>query len=164
MSQKATEWAAQRGGGVTDPGGVQWAFGCCVEGHGLAGSIGEGIGWSGWSCGSFPTLAILGLYDSMILPQATTSVEVFVFCPAPLSSIKLTSAPRYTLIWRTAVSGHGSNRHHCTEAGSKAFLGKSLGILFAPSGPKRIPKLFAPCLCKQLHPESSAGPDCFAHS
>ena len=36
------EWAAQRGGGVTDPGGVQRAFGCCVEGHGLAGTIGEG--------------------------------------------------------------------------------------------------------------------------
>ena len=31
-----------RGGGVTDPGGVQGAFGCCVEGHGLAGTIGEG--------------------------------------------------------------------------------------------------------------------------
>ena len=32
----------QRGGGVTDPGGVQGTFGCCVEGHGLAGTIGEG--------------------------------------------------------------------------------------------------------------------------
>ena len=30
------------GGGVTDPGGVQRAFGCCVEGHGLAGTIGNG--------------------------------------------------------------------------------------------------------------------------
>jgi len=30
------------GGGVTDPGGVQRAFGCCVEGHGLARTIGEG--------------------------------------------------------------------------------------------------------------------------
>ena len=28
--------------GVTKPGGVQRAFGCCVEGHGLAGTIGEG--------------------------------------------------------------------------------------------------------------------------
>ena len=36
------EWAAQRGGGVTDPGGVQGAFGCCVEGHGLAGTIADG--------------------------------------------------------------------------------------------------------------------------
>ena len=32
----------QRGGGVIDPGGVQRAFGCCVEGRGLAGTIGEG--------------------------------------------------------------------------------------------------------------------------
>ena len=39
---QALEWAAQRGGGVTEPGGVQRAFGCCVEGHGLAGTIGEG--------------------------------------------------------------------------------------------------------------------------
>ena len=29
-------------GGVIDPEGVQRAFGCCVEGHGLAGTIGEG--------------------------------------------------------------------------------------------------------------------------
>ena len=43
------EWTAQRGGGVTDPGGVQRAFGCCVEGHGLARTIGEGRtnGWTG---------------------------------------------------------------------------------------------------------------------
>jgi len=32
----------QRGGGVTDPGGVQRAFGCCVEGHGLARTTGDG--------------------------------------------------------------------------------------------------------------------------
>ena len=32
----------QRGGGAIKPGGVQRAFGCCVEGHGLAGTIGEG--------------------------------------------------------------------------------------------------------------------------
>ena len=31
-----------RGGGVTEPGGVETAFGCCVEGHGLARTIGEG--------------------------------------------------------------------------------------------------------------------------
>ena len=31
-----------RGSGVTELGGVQRAFGCCVEGHGLAGTIGEG--------------------------------------------------------------------------------------------------------------------------
>ena len=29
-------------GGVIDPGGAQRAFGCCVEGHGLARTIGEG--------------------------------------------------------------------------------------------------------------------------
>ena len=28
--------------GVTEPGGVQRAFGCCVEGHGLARTIGDG--------------------------------------------------------------------------------------------------------------------------
>ena len=31
-----------RGGGVTEPVGVQRAFGCCVEGHGLARAIGDG--------------------------------------------------------------------------------------------------------------------------
>jgi len=36
------EWAAQRGGGVTEPGGVQRAFGCCVGGRGLVRTIGEG--------------------------------------------------------------------------------------------------------------------------
>ena len=30
-----------RGGGVTEPGGVQRSFGCCVEGHGLARTIGD---------------------------------------------------------------------------------------------------------------------------
>ena len=27
---------------ITKPGGVQRAFGCCVEGHGLARTIGDG--------------------------------------------------------------------------------------------------------------------------
>jgi len=36
------EWAAQGGGGVTDPGGVQGIFGCCVEGHCLMRTIGAG--------------------------------------------------------------------------------------------------------------------------
>ena len=40
--EKAVEWAAQRGGEVTEPGGVQRPFGCCAEGHGLARTIGEG--------------------------------------------------------------------------------------------------------------------------
>jgi len=35
-------WAAQGGGGVTDPGGVQGTFGRCVEGHGLVRTIGDG--------------------------------------------------------------------------------------------------------------------------
>ena len=30
------------GGGVTNPGGVQGTFGCCVEGHGLVRTIGDG--------------------------------------------------------------------------------------------------------------------------
>ena len=40
--QSVQRRAAQRGGGVTDPGGVQGLFGCCVEGHGLARTIGDG--------------------------------------------------------------------------------------------------------------------------
>ena len=39
---QALKRAAQRGGGVTDPGGVQGTFGYCVEGHGLVRSIGDG--------------------------------------------------------------------------------------------------------------------------
>jgi len=39
MGGPALEWAAQS---VTDPGSVQGTFGCCVEGHGLARTIGEG--------------------------------------------------------------------------------------------------------------------------
>ena len=35
------EQAAQGGGGVTDPGGVQETFRCHTEGHGLVGNIGE---------------------------------------------------------------------------------------------------------------------------
>jgi len=34
--------AAQGGGGVTDPGGVQGTFGRYVEGHGLVRTIGDG--------------------------------------------------------------------------------------------------------------------------
>ena len=34
--------SAQGGGRVTDPGGVQGTFGCCIEGHGLARTIGDG--------------------------------------------------------------------------------------------------------------------------
>ena len=35
------EWAAQGGGGVTDPGDVQEAFRCSNEEHGLVGNIGD---------------------------------------------------------------------------------------------------------------------------
>ena len=38
----ALGWAAQRGGGVTDPGRVQRTFVRYVEGHGLVRTIGEG--------------------------------------------------------------------------------------------------------------------------
>ena len=37
-----TAMGCQGGGGVTNPGGVQGTFGCCVEGHGLARTIDEG--------------------------------------------------------------------------------------------------------------------------
>ena len=33
---------AQGGGGDSDPGGVQGIFRCCVEGHGLVRTIGDG--------------------------------------------------------------------------------------------------------------------------
>ena len=35
------EGAAQGGGGVSDPGGVQGTFRCCVEGCGLVRTIGD---------------------------------------------------------------------------------------------------------------------------
>ena len=38
-SSQALEHAAQGGGGFTIPGGVQEAFRCCTEGHGLVGNI-----------------------------------------------------------------------------------------------------------------------------
>ena len=58
------EWAAQGGGGVTEPGGVQRMFGCGVEGHGLVSGDGWWVnGWTGWSCWFLPTLAILWFYD-----------------------------------------------------------------------------------------------------
>ena len=39
-SGQALEWAAQRGGGVTNPGGVHETFSCCTVGHGLVGNVG----------------------------------------------------------------------------------------------------------------------------
>ena len=40
MSSQALEWAAQGGGAVSMPGGVQETFRCCTEGYGLVGNIG----------------------------------------------------------------------------------------------------------------------------
>ena len=37
-SGQALGWAAQGGGGVTAPGGVQETFRCCTEGCGLLGN------------------------------------------------------------------------------------------------------------------------------
>ena len=40
-SGQMLERAAQGGGGVTAPGGVQETFLCCTEGRGLVGTIGS---------------------------------------------------------------------------------------------------------------------------
>ena len=40
-AHQALVWAAQGGGGVTVPGGVQETFRCCMEGRGLVGNIGD---------------------------------------------------------------------------------------------------------------------------
>jgi len=40
MSGYVLEQAAQRGRGVTDPGGVQETFRCCTGRHGLEGNMG----------------------------------------------------------------------------------------------------------------------------
>ena len=37
-SGQELEWAAQGGGRVTIPGGVQETYRCCTEGHGLVGN------------------------------------------------------------------------------------------------------------------------------
>lgn len=39
---RAPEWVAHRGGGVTDPVGVQGTVGRCVEGRSLMRTIGDG--------------------------------------------------------------------------------------------------------------------------
>ena len=41
-NSQGLEWAAQGGGGVTELGGVQGTFGCCVEGHGFVRTVGDG--------------------------------------------------------------------------------------------------------------------------
>lgn len=40
-SDQVLKGAAQRGGRVTIPRGIQETFRCCAEGHGLAGNIGD---------------------------------------------------------------------------------------------------------------------------
>ena len=60
---QALEWAAQGGGGVTNPGGVQGRFGHCVEGHGLVRTIG-----GGWMVGLGDPVGLfqpLWFYDSV---------------------------------------------------------------------------------------------------
>ena len=42
QESQVMDQAAQGGGRVTDPGGVQRMFGCCVEGHRLARTVGDG--------------------------------------------------------------------------------------------------------------------------
>ena len=58
-SGEAVAQAAQRGGGVTVPGGVQGRGECGTEGHGLEQSQSWADGWTGWSLVVFPTLMII---------------------------------------------------------------------------------------------------------
>jgi len=62
--------------------GVQREVGCCVEGHGLARTIGEGRanGWTEWSCGSFPTLVILWFYESVFSLTSKYTTVQFLMC------------------------------------------------------------------------------------
>ena len=55
------EQAPQGCGGVTTPGGVQEAFRCCTEGHGLVGSITDR-----WSVG-LDNLKGLSILDNSII-------------------------------------------------------------------------------------------------
>ena len=56
------EQAAQVGGGVTIPGGVQGTFGCCTEGRGLVGNIG-----GRWMVGLGDLRGLSNLGNSVIL-------------------------------------------------------------------------------------------------
>jgi len=47
VAGSALEQAAQRGGGITIPEGVQEVWRCSTEGHGLVGKVGMGWGWIG---------------------------------------------------------------------------------------------------------------------
>jgi len=65
---------SQGGGGVTNPGGVRRTFGCCVEGHGLARTIGDG-----WMIGLSDPVGLLQpqrFYDSMIICFPCTPVSI----------------------------------------------------------------------------------------
>jgi len=64
-SGQALEWAAQGGGGVTDPRGVQGTFRHCAEGRGLVRTIGDK-----WMVGLDDLVDLFQpwwFYDSMIL-------------------------------------------------------------------------------------------------
>ena len=61
-SGQALEWAAQVGGGVIIPGGVQGTFGCCTEGRGLVGNIG-----GRWMVGLGDLRGLSNLGNSVIL-------------------------------------------------------------------------------------------------
>ena len=51
-------YTTQRGGGVTDPGGVQGTFGRCVEGRGLMRTVGDG-----WMVGLGDPVGLFQLYQ-----------------------------------------------------------------------------------------------------
>ena len=81
---KALEWAAQGGGGVTNPGGVQGMFGHCVEGHGLMRTIGDG-----WMVGLGDPVGLFQpwwFYDSVILRHSIDTLEHLFFCLQPLGA------------------------------------------------------------------------------
>jgi len=66
-SCQVLEWAAQGGGGVTNPGGVQGTFGHSVEGHGLSRTVGDG-----WRIGLGDPVGLFQpwwFYDSMKFPK-----------------------------------------------------------------------------------------------
>ena len=60
------EWAAQEGGRVTNPGGIQGMFRHCVEGHVLVRTVGDGwmVGMDELFQGLFQPC---WFYDSIIL-------------------------------------------------------------------------------------------------
>ena len=68
------EWAAQGGGRITVPGGVQETFRCCTKEHRLLGKYWWLVdGWTGWSSRSFPTLLTLWFYKGERPSRASLS-------------------------------------------------------------------------------------------